>query len=106
MVSVKFVQANGIEREIDIGAGISAMEGAVRAGVDGIDADCGGALSCATCHVRVAPEWLDRLTPPAPDELEMLEFAVDGDETSRLSCQIHIAPGLDGLVLHIPAAQR
>ena len=106
MVSVKFVQADGAEQDIDIGVGISAMEGAVRAGIDGIDADCGGALACATCHVHVPQPWLDRLAQATADEREMLEFAVDGDATSRLSCQIYLTLDLEGLVLRVPATQR
>ena len=106
MVRVRFVSADGADHTIDIETGISAMEGAVRGGVDGIDADCGGAVSCATCHVHVAPEWYNRLPPAAADEREMLEFAVEPDETSRLSCQIVLTPDLDGLVLNVPASQH
>ncbi len=106
MVSVTFVSATGKEETIAIDAGISAMEGAVRGGIDGIDADCGGAVSCATCHVRVDPDWYARLMPPAADEREMLEFAVEAGPTSRLSCQIVLTPDLDGLILNVPATQR
>jgi len=106
MVLVRFIQADASGQDIDIEPGISVMEGAVRAGVDGIDADCGGAVSCATCHVHVAPEWMGRLAPPDAEEREMLEVATGVDETSRLSCQIRVAADLAGLVLYVPATQR
>lgn len=106
MVAVRFIAAAGGERILDIVEGISAMEGAVKGGVDGIDADCGGAVSCATCHVHVAADWLDRLPPPTAEECEMLDFAIERGSDSRLSCQIVLTPDLDGLTLHIPATQR
>ena len=74
--------------------------------VPGIDADCGGACACATCHVVVGEEWLDHLKPAAANELDMLEFtAVEGTDRSRLSCQITVTEELDGLTVHIPEAQ-
>ena len=82
------------------------MEGAVRSGVDGIDADCGGALSCSTCHVYVADDWIDLLVPPSQDEKEMIDFAVDPKPCSRLSCQIVMKSEYEGLVLNVPATQR
>ena len=86
--------------------GRSLMQAAVEAGVDGIAADCGGCLSCATCHVIVDPEWAARLPPPAPDEQAMLEMtAAPAQATSRLSCQIMLHPTLDGLVAHLPVTQ-
>ena len=106
MVCIRFVQADKTEQMVEIATGISMMEGAVKAGVDGIDADCGGAVSCATCHVHVAPDWMDKLPEPAADEREMLEFAVGADATSRLSCQIIANDDLAGLKLHVPATQR
>lgn len=106
MVRVNFVQADGSEHALDLSEGTSVMEGAVKGGIDGIDADCGGAVSCATCHVHVPAEWYARLAPPSHDESDMLGFAVEADETSRLSCQIVLSPELDGLVVQIPATQR
>ena len=105
MVKVNFVSAEGEHNGLDISAGISVMEGAVRGGIDGIDADCGGELSCATCHVRIDPEWLARLAPPSQDEVDMLEYALEADGRSRLSCQIVLTEDLDGLVVHIPERQ-
>ncbi len=86
--------------------GHSLMKAATRAGVDGIAADCGGVLQCATCHVIVAPPWLARLPPPSADELAMLEMtAAPREPGSRLSCQIELQPALDGLQVRLPATQ-
>ncbi len=106
MTKVNFIGPDGESRAIEINDGVSAMEGAVMSGIDGIDADCGGQLSCATCHVHVDADWLARLAPPSGDEDDLLGFAVGRDERSRLSCQIIIAPELDGLVLHVPETQQ
>lgn len=105
MALVIFVNADGTKTEIDIEDGISVMEGGVRGGVDGLDADCGGQGACATCHVHVGPDWKKRLAPPSSDEKEMLEYAFEPDENSRLSCQILCNAKLDGLVIHVPSEQ-
>jgi 2Fe-2S ferredoxin len=86
-------------------AGESLMRAGVRAGIGGIEAVCGGVLSCATCHVHVAQDWMDRLPPPSDDELAMLEF-VEAPRTrcSRLSCQIELTGALDGLTVTVPRA--
>lgn len=106
MTKVSFVAPDGGRQAIEIEDGTSVMEGAVMGGIDGIDADCGGQLSCATCHVHVDAEWLALLPPPSGDEDDLLGFAVGRDERSRLSCQIIVAPALDGLVLHVPETQH
>lgn len=86
--------------------GRSLMRAAVDAGVDGIAADCGGGLNCATCHVIVDAAWAARLPPPAPDEQAMLEMtAAPAQATSRLSCRIVLHPTLDGLVVRLPPNQ-
>ena len=90
--------------------GRSLMQTAIDAGLDsasgGVAADCGGSLSCATCHVIVAPEWAARLPPPAPDEQAMLEMtATPREATSRLSCQIELTPTLEGLLVQLPPTQ-
>ena len=106
MPIVHFISADGETQDIDGNDGVSVMETAVRAGLDGIDADCGGACSCATCHVYVDDAWKDRV--PAPDEIEeeMLDFVEDRKPQSRLSCQITLEPDLDGLTVRIPSSQR
>ena len=102
---IKFVLHDQTEHHVDAENGHSLMAIARRQGFSGILAECGGACSCATCHVHIAPEWMDRL--PVMDDLEqdMLEFAEDVDEYSRLSCQIQISSRLEGLVVHIPESQ-
>lgn len=86
--------------------GQTAMQAAVAAGVQAIAADCGGALTCATCHVYVEPAWADRLPPPGEDELGMLAFtAAERRDASRLSCQLVLDPALDGLTLELPDRQ-
>lgn len=90
---------------VEIPAGHSLMEGAVNNDIAGILADCGGACSCATCHVLVDPAWVDVLPPREAMEEDMLEFAVEPGPTSRLSCQITITDALDGLIVTLPASQ-
>jgi len=106
MARVKFVDAGGEETDVQIDDGISVMEGAVRAGIDGIDADCGGQLSCATCHVCVDDNWSGLIPPLSDDEDALLEFAVDRRANSRLCCQIFVREDLDGMVIHVPATQN
>ena len=81
------------------------MRAAVSNGVPGIDAECGGACACATCHVYIQPEWLDRVGPAQGGEREMLDFALDVRGGSRLACQITVSPQLNGLVVGMPVAQ-
>jgi 2Fe-2S ferredoxin len=81
------------------------MENAIRNGIPGIEAECGGACACATCHVYVAEEWREKTGAPEPMEEDMLDFAIDLRPNSRLSCQIHVSDELDGLVISIPAKQ-
>ncbi len=78
---------------------------AVRNDFEGILAECGGACSCATCHVHIDPDWIEKLPPMDDLEREMLDFADDVDEYSRLSCQIKISDALDGLVVNVPEKQ-
>jgi 2Fe-2S ferredoxin len=82
------------------------MRGAVAEGLKGIDAECGGALACATCHVKVDAAWTARVGPPNAIEAEMLDSATNVDALSRLSCQIELTADLDGLVVYVPSAQR
>jgi ferredoxin, 2Fe-2S len=106
MVKLTYIEFDGTVHGAEVPAGLSVMEGAVRNGIPGIDADCGGACSCGTCHVRVDPAWIGRVGPPGPDEAEMLELAIEPGPASRLSCQIRARPELDGLVVHMPRSQR
>ena len=106
MAKIVFEEPDGKEHAVDIANGQSIMEGAVRAAVSGIDADCGGACSCATCMVYVAEEWRDRLPPKDSTEQAMLEFCPHVEESSRLSCQIEVSDALDGLRLKVPPSQQ
>ncbi len=106
MPKVTFIDAAGTSRAINIPTGWSLMEGAVQNDVTGIVAECGGGCACATCHVFVAPEWVDRLPAKSQAENDLLECtAVGRTEASRLSCQIPINDTLDGLVVHLPERQ-
>jgi ferredoxin, 2Fe-2S len=106
MVQVIFIDPAGRRIEIDAPHGRSLMRGATAAGIDGIAADCGGCLSCATCHVYVDPAWAGRLPPPDAEEASMLQMtAAEQRPTSRLSCQIVITDALAGLTVHLPTTQ-
>jgi 2Fe-2S ferredoxin len=103
---ITYVEHTGAEHHVTLQPGVSLMQGAVANNVPGIDADCGGACACATCHIFVDPAWADRLGERNATEAAMLDFAEGVQETSRLACQIKVDPGHDGLVVHLPAAQH
>ncbi|WP_156679174.1 2Fe-2S iron-sulfur cluster-binding protein [Sphingomonas profundi] len=105
MVMVHFMSADGVARSVDAQAGTSLMEAAIWNGVDGIEALCGGACACGTCHVHVADAWRDRLDPPLALERELLALAPDPRPGSRLACQIRLDDALDGLSVATPAEQ-
>lgn len=105
MPKITFVEANGERHTVDAPSGSTVMEVALRNNVPGIDAECGGACSCATCHVYVAPDWSEAVGGPSPMEEDMLDFAFDIRPTSRLSCQIKMGDALDGLVVELPERQ-
>ncbi len=106
MAKITFIEHNGTHHEVEAKAGFSLMETAVNNGVPGIDADCGGQCSCATCHVIVNTEWYNRLKSPQSEmEASMLEMNPEVTETSRLSCQIEVDASLDGLVVQLPEFQ-
>ena len=90
---------------IDVQKGLSVMEGAVQNDIRGIDADCGGGMACATCHVYVNEEWLDKLPKKEDGEEDMLDMAFEPKKNSRLSCQIIVSDELNGLSVHIPSKQ-
>lgn len=104
MPKITFIQANGETKVVDAEIGKSVMEAAVRNGISGIPADCGGACSCATCHCYIDDAFFDQLTPASADELDMLEFADNIQANSRLTCQIKMQDQFDGLVVTIPNA--
>jgi 2Fe-2S ferredoxin len=105
MAKITYIEHNGTEHVVDVKTGVSVMEGAVKNSVPGIDADCGGACSCATCHVYVDDAWLERTGARSPIEESMLEFAEDIQPNSRLSCQIKVSDELDGALVRLPKSQ-
>jgi 2Fe-2S ferredoxin len=105
MTKVTFVEFSGVAHEIEASNEGSLMQAAVGHGVPGIIADCGGALSCATCHVYVRPEFAHLLESPTPEEEAMVEMAIEPSSRSRLSCCLKIRPELEGLILDIPQRQ-
>lgn len=107
MPNIVFIQADGREHKVQAAADASLMQIATGAGVPGIVAECGGSAMCATCHVYVDPAWVDRLSAPLANELELLECtASDRLPNSRLSCQIKASDALDGLIVRIPERQQ
>ena len=105
MAKIHFVDHSGETRIIDVENGATVMEAAIRNAVPGIEAECGGACACATCHVYVDEAWCEAAGSPAQMEEDMLDFAFDIRSESRLSCQIKVTDALDGLVVRIPEKQ-
>lgn len=107
MISIRFLNADGSAQVIQAEPGKSLMKAAVDANIRGIEADCGGSLTCATCHVMIGAPWSAMLSAPVPDEIDMLDFAsspVTAD--SRLSCQVKLTPEMDGMEVRLPASQH
>lgn len=105
MAKITFIQHSGQQHSIDIEDGISLMQGAVSHNIPGISADCGGSMSCGTCCVSIAPEWVEKAGPPSTQEQELLDISCDEEGDWRLSCQIKVSQDLDGLVVHLPESQ-
>jgi 2Fe-2S ferredoxin len=106
MAKITYIEFNGTEHTVDVKPGLSVMEGAIRNNVPGIDADCGGACACATCHVYVDPAWRETTGEASAMEESMLDFAENVEPNSRLSCQIRVTDALDGLVVRMPEDQH
>jgi 2Fe-2S ferredoxin len=106
MPKITYIEHNGAEHALDVKNGLSVMEGAVKNNVPGIDADCGGACACATCHVYVDAAWADKVGSKSAMEESMLDFAENVEANSRLSCQIKVSDALDGLVVRMPESQH
>lgn len=105
MAKITYITFDGTVYDIEARNGTTVMENAVRNAVPGIEAECGGACSCATCHVYVDEGWMEAVGAPEPMEEDMLDFAYDVRPNSRLSCQIKVKPALDGLVVRVPERQ-
>ena len=106
MSRITYIEHDGTEHVVDVKPGLSVMEGAVKNNIPGIDADCGGACACATCHVYVDAEWLAKTGEASSMEQSMLDFANDVETNSRLSCQIKVSDDLDGLIVRLPKSQH
>jgi len=106
MPKITYIEPSGKEHVIDAPVGQTVMEAAIKHAVPGIEADCGGACACATCHVYVDPDWSAKTGEASSMEQSMLDFANDVEDTSRLSCQIKVTEELDGLVVRLPASQH
>lgn len=106
MAKITYIEFNGTEHVVDVENGMTVMEGARDNNIPGIEADCGGACACSTCHVYIDSSWVDKLPPKEDMEEDMLDFAYSPDDnTSRLTCQIEVTNNLDGLIVRMPEKQ-
>ena len=105
MTKMTYKDYQGNTRTIDVDNGLSVMEGAVQNEISGIDADCGGSMACATCHVYVEEKWLNKIPKAEEAEIDMIDMAYEPKKNSRLSCQIIVSDELDGLEVTTPEKQ-
>lgn len=105
MPSVTFIAADGTMQTVEVTAGTNVMQAARDNDVAGIEAECGGACACATCHCYVDPAWVDKVEPASGVEVGMLDCVIDPEPNSRLGCQVQITDALDGLVIRLPKSQ-
>ncbi len=105
MPKIKYIEHDGKQHTIEVANGLSVMEGAIQNNVPGIDADCGGSMACATCHVYVKEEWFNKLPSKIEGEDDMLDMAFEPKKNSRLSCQITVSDDMDGLEVNLPKKQ-
>tara|TARA_B110000881_G_C18114103_1_gene288929 strand:+ start:65 stop:385 length:321 start_codon:yes stop_codon:yes gene_type:complete len=105
MPKINFIDKSGNKKSVEVDTGLSVMEGAIQNNIPGIDADCGGSMACATCHVYVEEKWLDKIPKAEDAEIDMIDMAHEPKKNSRLSCQIIISNDLDGITLTTPEKQ-
>ena len=105
MPKITYIEHNGKSHKIEVANGLTVMEGAVQNNIPGIDADCGGSCSCATCHVYVDEKWFNKLSKSEEGEQDMLDMAYEPKKNSRLSCQLIVSDELEGLVVNLPEKQ-
>lgn len=105
MPTITYIEHDGTEHRVEVKSGSSLMQGALIHGIPGIDAQCGGACACATCHIYLDEGWRSRVPPLSEEERDLLEIAAEVGPGSRLACQIKVVEELDGLVLRLPAFQ-
>ena len=106
MAKITYIEHDGTEHTVDVKTGLSVMEGAIKNNIPGIDADCGGACACATCHVYVDDAWGSKTGEKSAMEESMLDFAENVEPNSRLSCQIKVTDDLEGLTVTMPESQH
>ena len=105
MPKITYIEHGGKTHTIEVANGLSVMEGAVQNNIPGIDADCGGSMACATCHVYVKEEWFNKLPKKEDGEEDMLDMAFEPKKNSRLSCQLMVTDQLEGLIVNLPEKQ-
>ena len=105
MAKITYITQENEKHTIEVQNGLTVMEGAIQNNIPGIDADCGGGMACATCHVYVKDEWLNKLPNKEDGEEDMLDMAFEPKQNSRLSCQLVVSDALDGLIVNIPSKQ-
>ena len=105
MPKINYIEHGGKKHTIEVANGLTVMEGAIQNNIPGIDADCGGSMACATCHVYVKEEWFNKLPKKEDGEEDMLDMAFEPNQFSRLSCQLTVTDELNGLVVHLPSKQ-
>ena len=105
MPKITYIEQSGNKKTIEVDKGLTVMEGAVQNNIPGIDADCGGGMACATCHVYVKEEWFNKLPKAEDGEQDMIDMAFEPKKNSRLSCQILVTEELDGLIVTTPLKQ-
>ena len=106
MVSITYIEYGGTEHRLAVAVGDTLMRAAVSNGVRGIDAECGGACACATCHLYIDNSWVAEVGPPSGFEADLLQFAPGRQANSRLGCQVAVTERLNGLIVRIPASQK
>ena len=105
MAKITYIEHSGKSHTVDVSNGLTVMEGAVQNDIPGIDADCGGSMACATCHVYVKDDWFNKLPPKNEGEDDMIDQAYEPSSNSRLSCQIQVSDNLNGLEVYLPEKQ-
>jgi 2Fe-2S ferredoxin len=105
MAKIKYIDFQGNSKTIEIENGLTVMEGAIQNNIPGIDADCGGSMACATCHVYVEEKWFNKISKAEDAEVDMIDMAHEPKKNSRLSCQLIISDELDGLTVSTPEKQ-
>ena len=105
MPKINYIEHGGKKHTIEVANGLTVMEGAIQNNIPGIDADCGGSMACATCHVYVKEEWFNKLPKKEDGEEDMIDMAYEPNKYSRLSCQLTVSNDLEGLIVQLPEKQ-